>query len=68
MYEYKFIKVELKTPGLLKPAEAKKDYHEIIREHAEEGWRFVQIFAPGTAIQGVAAYFELIFEKKVKEV
>lgn len=68
MYEYKFIKVELKTTGLLKPAEAKEDYHEIIREHAEEGWRFVQIFAPGTAIQGVAAYFELIFEKKIKEV
>ena len=68
MYENKFIKVELKTTGLLKPAETKEDYHKIIKEHAEEGWRFVQIFAPGTAIQGVAAYFELIFEKKVKEV
>lgn len=67
MYEYKFIKIELKT-SLLKPAEAKKDYHEIIREHAKDGWRLVQIFDPSTAGYGSAAYFELIFEKQVKEV
>lgn len=66
MYEYKFVLIELKQ-GLMK-AEAKEDYREIIKEHAKKGWRLVQIFAPGTAIVGAAANFELIFEKKVKEI
>lgn len=34
-----------------------------IQQHAEEGWRFVQIFAPGTGTVGSADNFELIFEK-----
>ncbi|WP_430352763.1 DUF4177 domain-containing protein [Viridibacillus arvi] len=46
MYEYKFIQIELKQKIL--KAEATEDYREIIREHAEKGWRLVQIFAPGT--------------------
>lgn len=66
MHEYKFVLIDLKQ-GFLK-AEAKEDYHEIIREHAEQGWRLVQIFAPGTAAVGAAANFELIFEKKLKEI
>ena len=61
MYEYKFVQVELKQ-GILK-ATAKEDYREIIREHAEHGWRLVQIFAPGTGGVGAAVNFELIFEK-----
>lgn len=68
MYEYKFIKIELKTAGVLKPVEAKEDYHKIIDEHAEQGWRLVQIFAPGTGIYGAAAHFELIFEKNINAV
>ena len=62
MYEYKFVKVELKY-GLTK-AHPKEDYQTIITEHAKEGWRFVQIFASSTAGTGSAAYFELIFERK----
>ncbi|KOO51426.1 DUF4177 domain-containing protein [Viridibacillus arvi] len=65
MYEYKFIQIELKQKIL--KAEATEDYREIIREHAEKGWRLVQIFAPGTAAVGAAANFELIFEKNVNE-
>jgi len=64
MYEYKFVKVELKS-GLItnKP---KNDYQEIINKHAKEGWRFIQIFAPGTSGYGSASYFELIFEKEIQ--
>ncbi|ENQ3105523.1 protein of unknown function [Bacillus sp. 491mf] len=50
MYEYKFVKIELKS-GLM-------------ASKPKEGWRFVQIFAPSTAGTGSAAYFELIFERK----
>lgn len=41
----------------------KEDYQSIIHTHAEQGWRFVQIFAPATQGYGAAAYFELIFER-----
>lgn len=61
MYEYKFVKIELKS-SLMKP-QPKEDYQTIITEHAKEGWRFVQIFAPSTVGYGSAAYFELIFER-----
>ncbi|MGG2018196.1 DUF4177 domain-containing protein [Bacillus sp. S10(2024)] len=62
MYEYKFVKVELKSA--LMASKPKEDYQTIITEHAKEDWRFVQIFAPSTAGTGSAAYFELIFERK----
>ena len=62
MYNYKFVKIELKK-GLVqnKPEE---DYQQIIQEHAQDGWRFVQLFAPSTFGYGSATYFELIFEKQ----
>ncbi|MBS4213751.1 MULTISPECIES: DUF4177 domain-containing protein [Neobacillus] len=61
MYEYKFERIELsKLSG--KP---KEDYHEIIQQNAKNGWRLVQIFAPGIAAYGSAAYYEAIFERKV---
>jgi hypothetical protein len=64
-YEYKFVTIELKTGfGRIKP---KQDYHEIIQHFAKEGWRLVQIFAPGTSGQGVASYFELILEKPCEQ-
>lgn len=60
-YEYKYVKIELKSAFWTnKPKQA---YHEIIDEHARQGWRFVQIFAPATSGYGSASYFELIFEK-----
>ncbi|ENQ3079242.1 MULTISPECIES: DUF4177 domain-containing protein [Bacillus] len=62
MYEYKFVKIELKS-GLM-ASKPKEDYQTIITEHAKEGWRFVQIFAPSTVGYGSSAYFELIFERK----
>ena len=60
-YEYKFVKIELKAGFWTNTP--KQEYREIIERHASEGWRLVQIFAPGTTGYGVAAYFELIFER-----
>ncbi len=61
MLEYKYVRIELKSKLFsIKPA---KDYKEIIDQHAREGWRFVQIFAPGIRGYGIASYFELIFER-----
>lgn len=67
MYEYQFVRIEVPF-GLMgvrqKPPE---DYQELIRQHAQEGWRFVQIFAPGTKGSGSVEYFELIFEKSLDQ-
>ena len=57
--EYKFVKLEIEFFSL----RPKEDYKEIINEHARDGWRLVQIFAPTTRGFGEAAYFEIIFEK-----
>lgn len=62
MYNYKFVKIETKFFG----SEAKEDYREIIEKHAEDGWRFVQIFAPGTAGYGNPGYYEIIFEREIQ--
>ena len=62
MYEYKFERIELRTGFLAMKPEA--DYHEVIKNHAEDGWRFVQIFAPITSAHPNASYFELIFERE----
>jgi hypothetical protein len=59
MYEYKFVKVDLSHWN----SKPKEDYQEIIANHAKDGWRLVQIFAPATKGPGIPAYFEIIFEK-----
>ena len=61
-YEYKFEKIKLNWLTS-KPS---RDYHDIIAQHAEDGWRFVQIFAPGIGVYGSPTYHELIFERPVK--
>ena len=60
MFEYKFVKVEMKYEfmGRAKPAE---DYQEIIQNHASEGWRLVQIFAPSIGATGMAEFYEIFF-------
>ncbi|MGJ9385559.1 DUF4177 domain-containing protein [Salipaludibacillus sp. CF4.18] len=59
MYEYKFVKVDLSNWN------GKEDYQNIIVNHAKDGWRFVQIFAPATKGYGSASYFEIIFERSL---
>jgi hypothetical protein len=38
-----------------------------VRGHARDGWRLVQIFAPGVAAFGAAKYYEVIFERERTE-
>jgi hypothetical protein len=68
-YEYKFVRLgEGRTSALFGPSEqARKAYQDAIAEHALEGWRLVQIFAPGVAAFGAAKYYELIFEREAAE-
>ncbi len=64
MYEYKFVKVDLKGVFTRKPRE---DHHRLVDEYAKEGWRLVQIFSPSVSASGGGTpdYFELIFERKI---
>ena len=41
-------------------------YQSVVHEHAQQGWRLVQVFAPGMAIYGTAKYYELIFERELR--
>lgn len=56
---YIFVKLELSRFKRT----LKDDYKKIINEHAREGWRLVQIFAPGRGPYGAPSYYEIIFEK-----
>jgi Domain of unknown function (DUF4177) len=60
-YEYKFVRIG--EGWLAATREARTQYQDIIHEHAREGWRLVQIFAPGIGGYGAAKYFEMIFER-----
>jgi hypothetical protein len=60
-YEYKFVRL---GEGWIQVRKAgRDDYQRIVHEHAREGWRLVQIFAPGVGGYGAAKYYELIFER-----
>ena len=61
-FEYKFVRIGEGRFGAKK--EAQNGYQDIIAEHARNGWRLVQIFAPVVATGGYARYYELILEKE----
>ncbi len=64
-YEYKFIRL---GEGWTKAkTEAREGYQQAIHEHARDGWRLVQIFAPGIGAYGAATYYELILERELLE-
>jgi len=63
-YEYKFVRLGEGIIGVRKSA--RQQYQQVIHEHANEGWRLVQIFAPGIAVYGTPKYYEIIFEREVK--
>jgi len=67
MYEYKFHRIKTDRAFLFE-RKPEANYYEIIREHAQNGWRLVQIFAPTVSVidGGTSNYFELIFEKEVQ--
>ena len=58
-YEYKFIRVGKDKKG--------QDYQQIILEHAKEGWRLVQVFAPGAGgLWAKENFCEVILERQVE--
>jgi len=62
-YEYKFVRLGEGWLGVR--SEARQTYQDAVQEHARDGWRLVQIFAPGTGPYGVAKYFELVLEREI---
>ncbi len=63
-YEYKFVRL---GEGLFSArSEARDRYQEQILQHAREGWRLVQIFAPGVGAYGAAKYYELVLERPLQ--
>jgi hypothetical protein len=65
-YEYKFVRLgESRTSAFFGVhTKARQTYQDVVREHARDGWRLLQIFAPGVAAFGAAKYYELIFERE----
>ena len=64
-YEYKFVRIgEYKGSAMFGVRDKDRNaYEKIVHDHARDGWRLVQIFAPGVAAFGAAKYYELIFER-----
>lgn len=64
-YEYRFVRL---GEGLLSVRRSgREQYQQAITEHAEQGWRLVQVFAPGIGGYGAAKYYELIFEREIQQ-
>lgn len=61
-YEYKFVR--LGEGWLAATKEARLTYQDVVHQHARDGWRLVQIFAPGTGGYGAAKYFEIVLERE----
>ena len=68
MFEYDFVRIgEGRVSALFGPqTKARHDYQAVVHERARDGWRLVQIFAPGVAAFGAAKYYELIFEREAR--
>ena len=62
-YEYKFVRMGEGWVGVKKSAQ--KEYQDVVKDHARQGWRLVQIFAPSTGAHGMSKYYELILERPV---
>jgi hypothetical protein len=62
-YEYRFVRIGEGWLGA--KGAAKWEYQGLVHEHARQGWRLVQVFAPSTGVYGAAKYFELILEREV---
>ena len=67
-FEYEFVRLgESQVSAWFGPqTKARRGYQEVVHEHARDGWRLVQIFAPGVAAFGAAKYYELIFERDLR--
>jgi hypothetical protein len=61
-YQYEIVRHGKGKLGVKKAA--RDDYEEVIQEYARNGWRLVQVFAPGL-MGGAPLYYDLIFEREV---
>ena len=68
-FEYKFVRLGKSSGSAFFGVndKARNASEEVVHEHAQDGWRLVQIFAPGVAAFGAAKYYELIFERERAE-
>ena len=68
-YQYEFVRIgEYAGSALFGVRDRDRNaYEKVVHEHARDGWRLVQIFAPGVAAFGAAKYYELIFEREAAE-
>jgi hypothetical protein len=60
-FEYKFVRLGEGWLGVNRVA--RDGYRDEIQKHARDGWRLVQIFAPGVGGYGAAKYYELVLER-----
>lgn len=60
MYEYKYVEANL--GGFFTDA----NHHDIINEHARNGWRMVQVVPMYYNGHGKPTEYEIIFEREVK--
>lgn len=63
-FEYKFVR--LGEGCMMVKKAARKGYIAEVEKYAAEGWRLVQIFAPGTGGYGASKYYELILEREAR--
>ncbi len=65
-YRYKFERIGESWLLGVATTKAQAEYRRIVHQHAREGWRLVQIFAPSFGNFGAAKYIELIFEQELE--
>ena len=63
-YENRFVRLERGCFGFMGRAAAA--YQDTIRDEAQDGWHFVQVFAPPIAGFGAAPWIDLIFEREIE--
>ncbi len=64
-YEYKFIRIG--EGWFHAKCMVIGQYQQVIQDHARDGWRLVQVFAPGMGAYGAAKYFEIILERELEQ-
>ncbi len=63
-FEYKFVRMGEGWLGVKE--KAMREYRNTVDQYAREGWRLVQVFAPGAGPYGLARYIEVIFERPIE--
>jgi len=62
-YEYKFVRLGEGLIGVRRAG--REQYQQAVHDYAQQGWRLVQIFAPGIGGYGGAKYYELVLEREL---